>query len=135
MMMIGDFNRIVMDIWAQYGNLPVNILINGKYYDIGDLFFDKEIYEYILELKGGIDYDTRANIVVPIQARGVEGDDKMIERFIVDDAGSLIDIDTGETYDYFEDAVELLNIINHEKIENKRELNTLKYKIGKLIEV
>ena len=35
---------------------PVNVLVDGKLYDIKDLYFDEDIYEYVLELHGGYDY-------------------------------------------------------------------------------
>lgn len=57
----------------------------------------------------------------------------MIKRFIVDDAGSLIDLETGSSYDYFEECIELINSINHERVDNKRKLNTLKHRLKKII--
>lgn len=57
----------------------------------------------------------------------------MIERFIVDDAGSLIDMETGISYDYFEEVVELMNQQETEKIEYKRQYNNLKHTLRKLI--
>ena len=57
----------------------------------------------------------------------------MIERFIVDDAGSLIDMETGNSYDYFEEVVELMNQQETEKIEYKRQYNNLKHALRKLI--
>ena len=57
----------------------------------------------------------------------------MIERFIVDDAGSLIDMETGNSYDYFEEVVELMNQQETEKIEYKRQYNNLKHTLKKLI--
>jgi hypothetical protein len=38
----------------------------------------------------------------------------MIEKWLVDDAGTLINIETRNTYDYMEDIVDILN-----KLENK----------------
>lgn len=35
---------------------PVNVLVDGKLYDIKDLYFDADICEYVLELHGGYDY-------------------------------------------------------------------------------
>ena len=58
----------------------------------------------------------------------------MIERFIVDNDGYLIDLETHVKYDHFDKCLDLLNSLNYEKIDNKRKLNTLKYRIGKLIE-
>ena len=57
----------------------------------------------------------------------------MIERFIVDDAGSLIDMETGNSYDYFEEVVELMNRQETEKIAYKRQYNNLKHTLRKLI--
>ena len=38
-------------------------------------------------------------------------------RFMVDDAGSLIDMETGKIYDYFEEVVDLLNdIVDENKV-------------------
>lgn len=54
-------------------------------------------------------------------------------RFIVDDAGSLIDMETGKVYDYFEDVVDLINQQEIDKLNYKKELNNLKYKIKKLV--
>lgn len=118
MKFLSDLVVELINHW-QDEDLPVNILIDDQYYDIGDFFFDPQVHEYIMELEGGIDYETRGDI--------------MIERFMIDDAGSLIDKDTGKTYDYFEEVIDLINTINHERIENKRELNTLRHKIRNLI--
>lgn len=134
MMMISEFCHEIMGMWVHHSDLPINILIGNKYYDVDSLFFDKEINEYILKLKGGIYYRTRADVAFPIHIKGISGDGNMIERFMVDDAGSLIDMDTGKMYDYPEDIVDLLNIINYESVENRRELNTLKYRLSKIIE-
>ena len=51
-------------------------------------------------------------------------------RFIVDDAGSLIDMETGKQYDYFEEVIGLLNDIAD---ENKayREINKRKIQLIK----
>ena len=35
-------------------------------------------------------------------------------RFIVDDAGSLVDMETGKIYDYFEEVIDLLNDIAYD---------------------
>ena len=58
----------------------------------------------------------------------------MIERFIVDDAGTLIDIHTGEHYDYFEEVVDLMNKQETDKLNYKRQLNTLKHTLKRLSE-
>lgn len=54
-------------------------------------------------------------------------------RFIVDDAGSLIDMEEGVYYDYFEDIVDLMNQQEIDKLNYKKELNNLKYKIRQLV--
>lgn len=58
----------------------------------------------------------------------------MIERFMIDDAGTLIDMHTGKHYDYLEELVDLLNQQETDKLEYKRQLNTLKYMLRKLSE-
>ena len=130
-MFLNDLFHVLAKEYAYSDNLPVNVLIDDKYYDVNDFFFDEDINEHILEIGGGIDYDNRADIIVPFKIENK--DDKMIERFMVDDAGSLIDKDTGKSYDYFEEVVELLNIINHERLKNKHELGTFKHTIKRLV--
>jgi hypothetical protein len=49
---------------------------------------------------------------VDLKKRG--GKVKMIEKWMVDDAGTLINIETRNTYDFMEDIVDILN-----KLENK----------------
>lgn len=51
-------------------------------------------------------------------------------RFIVDDAGSLIDMETGKQYDYFEEVIDLLNDIADEQ-KAYREINKMKVKLIK----
>lgn len=58
----------------------------------------------------------------------------MIERFIVDDAGTLIDTHTGKHYDYFEEVVDLINKQETDKLNYKRQLNTLKHTLKRLSE-
>lgn len=43
----------------------------------------------------------------------------MAERFIVDDAGTLIDMQTRNTYDYVSDVCPLLNQLNNKIKENE----------------
>lgn len=133
MMLLNDLFFLLAKEYAYADNLPINVLIGDKYYDIEDFFFDKEIHEHILKIGGGIDYKSRADILVPFKIK--IKDDKMIERFMVDDAGSLIDKDTGKSYNYFEEMLNLLNEINHERVENRRKLNTLKHTIKRVVEV
>ena len=47
-------------------------------------------------------------------------------RFMVDDAGSLIDMETGKVYDYFEEVVDLLNDIVDENKTYKQIFKILK---------
>ena len=67
MILLSDFVITLLKEW-QVEDLPVNILIEDKYYDIEEFFFDKEIHEYILKLSKGSDYNTRAEIstITPI---------------------------------------------------------------------
>ena len=61
MKLISDFVITLLKEW-QKEDLPINILIGNKYYDIVDFYFDDAIHEYILELSDyGIDYETRAD--------------------------------------------------------------------------
>ncbi|MDO5859606.1 hypothetical protein [Methanobrevibacter sp.] len=46
MILLSDFVITLLKEW-QVEDLPVNILIEDKYYDIEEFFFDKEIHEYI----------------------------------------------------------------------------------------
>ena len=43
------------------------------------------------------------------------------------------DMETGKTYDYFEEVVDLINQQEIDKLNYKKELNNLKYKIKKLV--
>jgi uncharacterized coiled-coil protein SlyX len=43
----------------------------------------------------------------------------MTDRYIIDDAGTLIDIETRNTYDYVSDVCPLLNQLNNEIKENE----------------
>ena len=58
----------------------------------------------------------------------------MSERFMVDDAGTLIDMETRNSYDYVSDVVDLLNNLHEEngqlKKENK-ELEEFRYAVFK----
>ena len=49
-----------------------------------------------------------------------KGVERMTERFMVDDAGTLIDMMTRETYDYVPDVCTVLNKLNEENEDNKR---------------
>lgn len=50
-------------------------------------------------------------------------EDMTEKRFMVDDAGTLIDMQTRNTYDYVTDIVELLNELNNENMELKLRLD------------
>lgn len=60
MMFVSDFVITLMREW-QKEDLPINVLIGDKYYDIDSFYFDDAIHEYILKLKGGMNYETRAD--------------------------------------------------------------------------
>lgn len=57
----------------------------------------------------------------------------MLKRFIIDD-GALVDRETNKKYYFLEEVVDFINGQEYEKINYKRELNTLKYRIKNLIE-
>lgn len=52
------------------------------------------------------------------------------KRFMIDDAGSLIDIQTRKYYDYVSDVVDLLNELSSENEGLKKERNYLDYSDG-----
>ncbi len=52
------------------------------------------------------------------------------KRFIIDDAGTLIDMNTRNTYDYVSDVCGLLNELHEENKELKRELQTYRKVAG-----
>ena len=54
------------------------------------------------------------------------------KRFIVDDAGTLIDMETRNTYDYVGDVVDLLNGYDKENEQLKQSVNNLKDTIIKI---
>lgn len=66
----------------------------------------------------------------------------MIERYMVDDAGTLIDMQTRDTFDYVSDVCDVLNekdksikiLTNHNK-EYVRSINILEDKLKKLKEL
>ena len=62
MMLLSKFVITLLNNWA-IEDLPINVLIDGKYYDIEDFYFDDETNEYMLKLEGAIDYETRGEIV------------------------------------------------------------------------
>ena len=50
----------------------------------------------------------------------------MTERYIIDDAGTLIDIETRNTYDYVSEICPILNEVNDENKQLKNKLQTYK---------
>ena len=75
MMMLSDFVITLLQEW-KLDDLPVNVLIDGKYYDIEEFFFDKVINEYILKIDGAIDYATRGDVAPLIFNIEIQGDKK-----------------------------------------------------------
>lgn len=57
----------------------------------------------------------------------------MLKRFIIDN-GILVDKETNKKYYFLEEVVDFINGQEYEKVNYKRELNTLKYRIKNLIE-
>lgn len=62
MMFLSDFVINLMRDW-QIEDVPINVLIGDKYYDIDSLYFDNEICEYMMKISGPVDYDTRATLI------------------------------------------------------------------------
>ena len=54
------------------------------------------------------------------------------KRYRIDDAGTLIDMHTRETYDYVSDVCELLNNLNDENEQLKQHIQTLQKQIKRL---
>ena len=53
------------------------------------------------------------------------------KRFIVDDAGTLIDTQTRDTYDYVSEVCELLNELHEINLQLNSEVRILRYKRNK----
>lgn len=53
------------------------------------------------------------------------------KRFIVDDAGTLIDTQTRDTYDYVSEVCELLNRLHEINLQLNSEVRILRYKRSK----
>ena len=53
------------------------------------------------------------------------------KRFIVDDAGTLIDTQTRDTYDYVSEVCELLNRLHEINLQLNSEVRILRYKRNK----
>ena len=49
------------------------------------------------------------------------------KRFIIDDVGTLIDIQTRNTYDYVSDVCPLLNALNEENEQLKQQVKQLQH--------
>ena len=69
-MMLSDFVIALLKEWQN--NLPLNVPIGDKYYDIEEFFFDRKINEYILKLRGAMDYESRGDIVENIRFKVVK---------------------------------------------------------------
>ena len=57
----------------------------------------------------------------------------MTERFMIDDCGTLIDMNNRNTYDYVSDVVTLLNELNEENKQLKKRLMIAEDKIKGLM--
>ena len=75
-MWLSDFVLTLMKEW-QIEDLPINILIGDKYYDIDSFYFDKATNEYMLKIGGEIEYKTRGDIIDPKIILKVNKNDKM----------------------------------------------------------
>ena len=53
------------------------------------------------------------------------------KRFMVDDAGTLIDTQTRDTYDYVSEVCELLNRLHEINLQLNSEIRILRYKRSK----
>lgn len=58
----------------------------------------------------------------------------MTERFMVDDAGTLIDMHTRDTFDYVSDVCGLLNKLHEEVMDLRRENTKFKLTVSEIIE-
>lgn len=56
MKLISDFLKELI-VSLTVDDLPVNVLVDGKLYDIKDLRYDHDICEYVMELYGGYEYE------------------------------------------------------------------------------
>lgn len=59
----------------------------------------------------------------------------MIERFIIDDAGTLIDIETRNTYDYVSEVCPLLNQLNNTIEIYKNGNRTMQERMSEMVDV
>jgi hypothetical protein len=62
------------------------------------------------------------------------GMDRMTERFMVDDCGTLIDMQTRDTFDYVSDVCSLLNELHKEVMDLRRENTKFKLTVSEIIE-
>jgi hypothetical protein len=62
------------------------------------------------------------------------GMDRMTERFMVDDCGTLIDMQTRHTFDYVSDVCSLLNELHKEVMDLRRENTKFKLIVSEIIE-
>jgi len=62
MKMLSDLLMVLLNN-LRIEDLPVNVLINDKYYDIDEFYFDNEIHEYIMKVSGGIEYSVRGELI------------------------------------------------------------------------
>lgn len=60
MKMVTDCLKVLVNTLLDNTGLadtPVNILIDGKLYDVKEFYFDSEISEYVMELAEGYEYE------------------------------------------------------------------------------
>ena len=57
--------------------------------------------------------------------------DEKFERFVVDDCGALIDMETRNTYDYVSDVAMLLNSLNNQLVGIKKDLSSMELECEK----
>ena len=56
MKMVSDLLKVLINT-VSVDDIPINILIDGKLYDIKDFYYDKNICEYVMELTEGYKYE------------------------------------------------------------------------------
>lgn len=60
MKMVTDCLKVLVNTLLDNTGLadaPVNILIDGKLYDVKEFYFDSEVSEYVMELAEGYEYE------------------------------------------------------------------------------
>jgi hypothetical protein len=60
MKLVNEFVAELIKQW-QLGDAPINVLIDDKYYEITDFYFDEETFEYMLKIEKGVDYKSRGD--------------------------------------------------------------------------